>query len=579
MRAVDLLKIRKREIEALHRLNKVFGVEKPLFVYIYTALNTLREYMLYEDVALWLKENNYLKLVYVSADDVSDLKSPEIKLGQGIIGKIAQLGYPEIINNLAEIKQFKNLLKRKSLENLTFFVLPILDEKKESIGVLAASRKTGDDIPVGWHIEFLEIAASVLGHHIELYKVVQKEKERLQMTIKNMEDIIYSTPTSFTERLFPKLEKIANTNINILLTGESGTGKSSLARHIHEISYRKDKPFVIINCAAIPKELLEAELFGYEKGAFTGATTTKKGKLELAHGGTAFLDEIGDLPLELQPKLLHAIQEKTIERIGGTKPVSIDVRFISATNRDLKFMVKERRFREDLFYRISGVEIRLPPLRERPDEFEGIFKNVLAKLKERYQRPINISQKAYGLLKDYDWPGNIRELENVLELAIALDDDNVIDIDDLPLKLIKHDRALRSRMDNYIKRYIKELNDLFKENKTISSEYLNYIKHLDSLQNFEDLKLLLKKSYTLDKDGVLDLDDLDIHPSLLLSKEDHSEKTTSKKKLLNQIEEIEKEEIIKALKKHRWILTKAARELGLTRRQLEYRIKKYNITP
>ncbi len=579
MRAVDLLKVRKREIEALQRLNKAFGVEKPLFVYICTALNTLREYMLYEDVALWLKEDNYLKLVYVSADNVSDLKSLQIKLGQGIIGKIAQLGYPEIIDNLAEIKEFKNLLKRRSLENLTFFVVPILDEKKKSIGVLTASYKTGDEIPVGWHIEFLEIAASVVGHHIELYKAVQKEKERLQMTIKNMEDIIYNGPTGFTEKLFPKLEKIANTDINILLTGESGTGKSSLARHIHEISYRKNKPFVVINCAAIPKELLEAELFGYEKGAFTGATTTKKGKLELAHGGTVFLDEIGDLPLELQPKLLHAIQEKTIERIGGTKSISIDVRFISATNRDLKFMVQERQFREDLFYRISGIEIRLPPLRERTGEFESILKNILAKLKERYHKQINISRKAYVLFKDYDWPGNIRELENVLELAVALDDDNVIDVDDLPLKLIKHNKALRSHMNNHIRRYMKELNEVFKENKTISSEYLNYIKNLDSLQSFEDLKLLLKKSYTLDKDGVLDLDDLDIQPSFLPSKEEHSEKTASKKKLLSQIEEIEKEEIIKALKKHRWILTKAARELGFTRRQLEYRIKKYNINP
>ncbi|WP_457756020.1 sigma 54-interacting transcriptional regulator [Thermodesulfatator indicus] len=583
----NLLKIRKREIEALRGLNRSFSIEKPIFVYIYTALNILKEYMLYEDVALWLKESKHLKLIYASGDNIEKFESLQIKLGEGLIGRIAQLGYPETIVNLEEIKEFKNLLRRQNLKDLMFFIVPLINENKDTIGVLTASHKKNDEMPTGWHIDFLEVAASILGHHIELYESFRKEKDKLKNTIKNMEDIIYSGSFAFAKSICPKLEKIANTDINILLTGESGTGKSSLAKHIHDISYRKNKPFVVINCAAIPKDLLESELFGYEKGAFTGATSTKKGKLELASGGTVFLDEIGDLPLELQPKLLQAIQEKRIERIGGVRSISIDVRFISATNQDLISMVQKKLFREDLFYRISGIEIRLPPLRERKSEFESILKSIMLKLSGRYNKQIYISKKAFSLLKKYNWPGNIRELENVLELAFVLDDDNILDIDDLPFKLIKQSKELSSYLEKYIKNYIQELNELFYENKKISSELIDYIYSLNSLQSFEDLKLFLKRCYTLDQDGILNLSDIDTkvyQPIYQKTSETNQEKKSTKKqvpskKLSTKIEEIEKEEIIKALKKHRWILTRAAKELGYTRRQLEYRIKKYNINP
>jgi two-component system NtrC family response regulator len=209
------------------------------------------------------------------------------------------------------------------------------------------------------------------------------------------------------------LQKVANTETTVLLLGESGTGKELFARACHTLSSRKDNPFVTINCAAIPGELLENELFGSEKGAFTGAIARKVGKFELAHKGTIFLDEIGDLGLDLQAKLLRVLQEKTFERLGGNASIKVDVRIIAASNKDLVSLVKEKKFREDLYYRLSVFPITIPPLRERREDIPLLAKHFLRKLKSEK----NISESSLEKLKSYDWPGNIRELENTIERA------------------------------------------------------------------------------------------------------------------------------------------------------------------
>jgi two-component system response regulator HydG len=219
----------------------------------------------------------------------------------------------------------------------------------------------------------------------------------------------------------------------VLVLGESGTGKELVARALHDASPRKDAPFVSISCAAIPEGLLESELFGHERGAFTGAVRRKIGRFELAHGGTLFLDEIGEVPLSVQVKLLRVLQERRFERVGGEETVEVDVRVVSATNRDLSARVREGRFREDLFYRLDVVEIPLPPLRERPGDVEELARWFLRRAAPRLGRAVSdFAPEALELLRRHRWPGNVRELENVVEQALVFADGEVVRPEDLP---------------------------------------------------------------------------------------------------------------------------------------------------
>ncbi|MFO0678159.1 MAG: sigma-54 dependent transcriptional regulator [Polyangiaceae bacterium] len=233
--------------------------------------------------------------------------------------------------------------------------------------------------------------------------------------------------------LYAVLERVADTPTTVLITGESGTGKELVARALHEHSQRKDKPFIKVNCAAIPKELIESELFGYERGAFTGAVNSKPGRFELANGGTLFLDEIGEIPIEMQVKLLRALQESEFERVGGIKTMRVDVRLVAATNRDLKKLIAAGTFREDLFYRLNVVPMRIPALRERAADIPILVEHFLAKFNDRLKKRVTGAEAdTLEILKSYPWPGNIRELENVVERAVLFCDGSKIRVDDLP---------------------------------------------------------------------------------------------------------------------------------------------------
>jgi DNA-binding NtrC family response regulator len=236
--------------------------------------------------------------------------------------------------------------------------------------------------------------------------------------------------------LYAVLERVADTPTTALITGESGTGKELVARALHDHSSRKDKPFIKVNCAAIPKELIESELFGYERGAFTGAVTSKPGRFELANGGTLFLDEIGEIPVEMQVKLLRALQESEFERVGGIKTIRVDVRLVAATNRDLKKLIAAGSFREDLFYRLNVVPIRLPALRERAGDIPLLVGHFLTKFNGRLKKHVaSVEPEALDVLSVYPWPGNIRELENVIERAVLFCDAQSVRLDDLPPEL------------------------------------------------------------------------------------------------------------------------------------------------
>jgi two-component system response regulator AtoC len=240
------------------------------------------------------------------------------------------------------------------------------------------------------------------------------------------------------QEMFELIERVADTPSTVLINGESGTGKELVARALHEHSVRKSEPFIRINCAAIPKELVESELFGHERGAFTGAVSSKPGRFELANNGTLFLDEVSEIPMEIQVKLLRVLQESNFERVGGVRTIEVDVRLIAATNRDLQTLIDEGRFREDLFYRLNVVPMYLPPLAERGADIPAVIRHAAIRASGRLGRPVpTFDDDTLKVLCSYRWPGNIRELENVVERMVLLANTKVLGVDDLPPEIKK----------------------------------------------------------------------------------------------------------------------------------------------
>ncbi|MBP9087955.1 MAG: sigma-54-dependent Fis family transcriptional regulator, partial [Kofleriaceae bacterium] len=271
------------------------------------------------------------------------------------------------------------------------------------------------------------------------------------------------------QQVFRKVEKIASTDISVLITGETGTGKELIAREIHGRSPRAGKPFVTINCGAIPENLLESELFGHVRGAFTGATANKLGKFQAADSGTLFLDEVGELQLELQVKLLRAIQERVVYRVGDTRPESVDIRILTATNRDLEKEIATGRFREDLYYRLNVVNLHLPPLRDRGDDVVVIARYMLSHYSKQYDSRVKgLSPNANVAIRKHSWPGNIRELENRIKKAIVLCESTVIGPDDLGLSAdaLPTILTLADAKDKFQRDYINDILALNNGNRT-----------------------------------------------------------------------------------------------------------------
>jgi len=327
------------------------------------------------------------------------------------------------IEILKKIKQFD--------ENIPIVML----SAQGSVEVAVESLRFGayDYFPKPIDLQRLEPAIRNAIKNYDLMKELSNLKENVKQEY-SFDNIV--SADGKMQDVFKLVSKVLNNDITVLIYGESGTGKELIARAIHYNGVRKDKPFIVVNCASIPRELLESELFGHEKGSFTGAHQRKLGKFELANEGTIFLDEIGELEMLLQAKLLRVIQEKTFERVGGTEVIKSDVRIISATNRDLKLAVENKEFREDLYYRLNSFPISIPPLRQRKgdiltlaDYFLHVFNKKLGKNLKGF------SKKALKLIYEYSWPGNIREMENTIERCLILAEGDLIDIEDLPQHL------------------------------------------------------------------------------------------------------------------------------------------------
>jgi Nif-specific regulatory protein len=372
-----------------------------------------------------------------------ELERGRYKLGEGVVGQVVQTGRPMVIPRVSQDPTFLNRTQsRKNLskDDVSFICVPIKMETLV-IGALSADRLFDESVSLEEDLRMMSIIASMIAQAVRLRQQHQAERKRLldentrlqsQLQERFRPSNIIGTSSAMQD-VFDLIGQVAKSDATVLIRGESGTGKELVAHAIHYNSSRASRPFVRVNVAALPESVIESELFGHEKGAFTGATQQRKGRFELADGGTIFLDEIGELSPQMQVKLLRVLQEREFERVGGTDTVAVDVRVLAATNRDLEKMMQDGSFRQDLYYRLNVFPIHIPPLRDRRAdilELANFFVEKISKKNHKYVR--RISTPAIDMLTSYHWPGNVRELENVIERAVLLTTDDVVHGHHLP---------------------------------------------------------------------------------------------------------------------------------------------------
>lgn len=393
--------------------------------------------------------------------------------GEGITGKVVATGKPVAIPDLDEEPTFLNRTgARKNLKqsDLSFLCVPI-KAKNHVIGALSVDKVAVEDaISLEGELRFLEAVADLIAQVVDARRAQYErihalEQENLELRksleSKGKPDQMIGNSSSM-KNVYRQIAQVASSNTSVLIRGETGTGKELVARAIHEKSSCSTGPFIAVNCAALPESLLESELFGHEKGSFTGATSKRIGKFEAANGGTLFLDEIGEMSLSAQSRLLRAIQEKEFQRVGGTESIHVNVRLICATNRNLEADCDEKRFREDLYYRINVFTVALPPLRERGADALLLADYFVKKYTKLHDKKIErISTTAIDMLLSYHWPGNVRELENVIERSVIVATGNVIEGYDLPPTLQMKKKSLQGKrtdsFENMVAAYEKQL--------------------------------------------------------------------------------------------------------------------------
>jgi Nif-specific regulatory protein len=373
-------------------------------------------------------------------------RSLRLAVGEGITGKVVESGKPIVVPRVSKEPQFLNLAQRRTdtaKHEMSFICVPIT-LNRVAMGALGVDLRFKAERDYDSSVKFFGIVSSMIAQALSVQRSVEEERRRLldenthlRQELKERYDFSNIIGTSGpTRQVYEQVAQVTQTNTTVLIRGESGTGKELIAHAIHYNSLRAKKPFVKVSCAALPDTLIESELFGYEKGAFTGATARKKGRFEMAEGGTIFLDEIGDINLGTQVKLLRVLQEREFERLGGTDTVRANVRVIAATNKDMEKAIAAGTFREDLYYRLNVFTIFVPSLRERKADLLLLADHFLDKFSREHNKVIKrISTPAIDMLMAYHWPGNVRELENALERAVLVCDGAVIHGHHLPPSL------------------------------------------------------------------------------------------------------------------------------------------------
>ncbi len=512
------------ELQALHKITELIGTAVDLDSTLNNILEVLHSSLRMERATLLLFDKTRQKLVIRASCGLSAAEETRgvYRPDEGICGQIFQTGSPFVVPDINSEPLFLNRTGARtgiSRSRVSFLGVPVT-VKGEPEGVLTVDRLFGDDISFEEDIRFLSVLATLIAQFITLHREIEKKEAKLieenlslKAKLHHLNEghfiIGHSKPM---QEVFSIIDKIGKSRATALLLGESGTGKELVARAIHESGSRKEKPFIKINCAALPETLLESELFGHEKGAFTSAHAAKPGRFELADDGTIFLDEIGEMPLSVQAKMLRVLQEKQFERIGGTSTYTVDVRIVAATNVSLEAAVNQGKFRADLYYRLNVVPIVLPPLRERTEDIPLLFNHFLKKSNERNGRNIKITSNLLDFLLSYSWPGNVREMQNMVERMVILAEGDRLTLSDLPGNITGEPER-----------------------------------------------------------GQL-TPTLSINSPMISAEKPPAPITTPK-----ELHEIEKHEVEAALRRNGWVQVRAARELGLTQRQIGYRIKKYGL--
>ncbi len=387
-------------------------------------------------------EGNDLRVEAASGGGATGQKT-RYRVGEGIVGRVVQSGRPIVVPQVSQEPLFldrSGVFRRSGRAEMSYLCVPIRVEHR-TVGALGAALPFQKDRGYDQEGKFFGVVGSMIGQAVRVHQLVEAEKKRLvdentklrrELTERyDIRNIVGSSRAM--QSVYEQVAQVAPTTTTVLVRGESGTGKELVAHAIHYSSPRAKKPFVKVSCAALPETLIESELFGYEPGAFTDARAQKKGRFELAHGGTIFLDEIGELTPSTQVKLLRVLQEREIERLGGVQPIKVNVRVVAATNKDLEQAVKSGEFREDLFYRLNVYAIYMPPLRERKTDIPLLADHFIEKHATAHGKDVRrIATSAIDMLMSYHWPGNVRELENCIERAVVVCDGGAIHAHHLP---------------------------------------------------------------------------------------------------------------------------------------------------
>lgn len=438
-------------------ISKLIGKSLDPAFAIRNMLHLLSEFLGLNRGRLFLFDAQKQRLVirYAYGLDEDEIKRGVFRPGEGITGKVFQSGEVAIIQDIdTEPNYLARTVDRDTLPKgtISMFALPIIVNGTVR-GVLAVNRFRGLHRPLSDDLVTVRLVAAQIAQllRIELLVNEQVERRTAALTVENRElkkalgkqaqhgGIIGESVAS--RAALRQITQVANTVATVLLLGESGTGKELFARALHMASDRRDAPFIKVNCGAIPENLFESELFGHEKGSFTGAHATKPGRFEDADGGTLFLDEVGDLPLLLQVKLLRALQEQQIQRVGGRKEIPVNVRIVAATNRDLQQLVASGRFRLDLFYRLNVVPVKLPALRARAEDIPALARHFIGLANDTFQRHTSLTPGAMEQLIRFPWPGNIRQLQNIIERLVLLAEQPEIEAGDVS-RVLESERAV-----------------------------------------------------------------------------------------------------------------------------------------
>jgi len=479
------------EIAVLHEISIEISKSSNFNEFVYKIFEILDEKMGMTRGTLRLLHIPTNEIVTEVAYGVSEeaRRRGKYKIGEGITGRVIEKGEPAVIPRVDEDPLFLNRTRARgdiTRRDISFICVPV-KLGIEVLGAISVDRLFSKKIDFSEDVRFLSIIAGMIAQAAKLKRIMQDEEQLLSENIKlkdelkekyNIHNMIGNS--SSMHLVYENIIQVAHSNATVLIRGESGTGKELVAYAIHYNSLRAQKAFIKINCGAIPDNLLESELFGYEKGAFTGATDQKQGRFELADGGTIFLDEIGELPSNLQVKLLRVLQEKEFERVGGVKTIKISVRIIAATNTNLEEQMQQNRFREDLYYRLNVFPIYIPPLWERKTDILLLAEHFLAKYaQENNKQIIRISTLAIDLLNSYHWPGNVRELQNCMERAVLVCNGDTIQSTHLPPTLqrvdtveAKEQLSLAHQVENYEKELII---DALKKTRGIKSKAATYL--------------------------------------------------------------------------------------------------------